>query len=121
MTKGQIEACLSQVVSKFEVEIIGRGPSNIRTIIIEDMIIIRQKGFLTPAEKKLAEDQKGIELVKESRRLLFEKLQDEFKEIIKAVIDVDIISVHSDVSTRTGEKVVILSLSNNIEKVFEKN
>lgn len=120
MTKGQIEAKISEMASKFEVEFIGRGPRHIRTIIIEDLIIIRQKGFLSPAEQKLAEDRSGVELVKKARTMLFENAEEYFKKLINQVIDIDIVSIHSDVSTRTGEKVIVLTVNGNLEKELEK-
>lgn len=115
MTKGQLEAKISEVVAKFEIEFIGRGPKHIKTMIIEDLIIIRLVGFLSPVEQKLAESTRGVELVKQSRIMLFENAQDYFKELIKEVVDVNIVSVHSDVSTRTGEKVIIISLTEKLE------
>lgn len=115
MTKGQVEAKISEAVAKFEIEFIGRGPKHIKTIIIEDLIIIRLLGFLNPVEQKLAQTKEGVGLVKQSRVMLFENSQEYFKELIKEVVDVNIISVHSDVSTRTGEKVIIVSLNEKLE------
>ena len=115
MTKGQVEAKISEVVAKFEIEFIGRGPKHIKTIIIDDLIIVRLIGFLNPVEQKLADTQRGVELVKQSRTILFENAQNYFKDLIKQVIDVNIISVHSDVSTKTGEKVIIISLKEKLE------
>ncbi|GIM29156.1 DUF2294 domain-containing protein [Clostridium polyendosporum] len=120
MTKGQIEAKISEMAAKFEVEFIGRGPKHIKTIIIEDLIIIRQKGFLSPAEQKLAEDRRGVELVKKARTMLFENAEEYFKKLINQVINIDIVSIHSDVSTKTGEKIILITVSKNLEKEFEK-
>ncbi len=72
MTKGQIEAQLSEAISKFELNYMGRGPDQIRTIILQDMIIIRQNGFLSISEENLAQSKDGVELVKKSG-LLFLK------------------------------------------------
>lgn len=63
MSKGQIEAKVSEAVSRFEIEYMGRGPKQIRTMIIQDMIIIRIKGFLSPSEQKLAENGQGRDLM----------------------------------------------------------
>lgn len=120
MTKGQVEAKISEIATKFEVEFIGRGPKHIKTIIIEDLIIIRQKGFLSAAEQKLAEDRSGVELVKKARTMLFENAEEYFKKLINEVIDIDIVSIHSDVSTKTGEKVILITVNGNLEKEFEK-
>ena len=64
MTKGQIESKLSEAISKFEIEQMGRGPEKIRTIIFQDLIIIRLKGFLSTSEKNLAQNKDGVELIK---------------------------------------------------------
>jgi uncharacterized protein YbcI len=53
-TKGQIEAEISQAILKFEKEHIGRGPEEIRTFVVADMIVVRERGVLTPAEIHLA-------------------------------------------------------------------
>lgn len=115
MTKGQIEAKISEAVGKFEIEYMGRGPTQIRTIIIQDMIIIRNRGFLSQSEQKLAENSQGVELVKKVRSTLFENGRNLLESLIRQVIDVDIISTHSDVSTKTGEKIIIITVAENLE------
>ncbi|MBZ4654198.1 MAG: hypothetical protein JG781_1537 [Peptococcaceae bacterium] len=116
MTKGQIEAKISEIVTKFEVEFMGRGPKQIRTRIFEDLIIIRQKGFLSQAEQRLAEDKSGVELIKKIRTMLFENAKEYFTKLIKEIIDIDIISIHSDVSTKTGEKIIVITVSQDLEE-----
>lgn len=120
MTKGQVEAKISEIISKFEMEYMGRGPKQIRTKVLEDMIIVRLMGFLTPAEQRLAENNNGVELIKKVRTILFESAEKYFKTLIYNVIDVDIISIHSDVSTRTGEKIILLTFSENIEEKLNR-
>jgi uncharacterized protein YbcI len=120
MTKGQIEAKISEAVSKFEIEYMGRGPKQIRTLIIQDLIIIRLKGFLSQSEQKLAENSQGVELLKRVRTTLFENARSYLETIIKDVVDVDIISTHSDVSTKTGEKIIVITVGENLEERFEK-
>lgn len=118
MTKGQLEARISEAVTKFEVEIIGRGPKEINTIIIEDLIVIRQKGFFSQAEQRLAGKENGVNLLKKVRTMLFESEIENFKEMIKEIINVDLVSIHSDVSTKTGEKIIVISASENIENII---
>lgn len=116
MTKGQVEAKISEAVSKFEVEFMGRGPKQIRTTIVQDMIVVRLKGYLSQSEQKLAETSQGVELLKKVRTTLFENSRDYMETMIKEVIDIDIISTHSDVSTRSGEKVIIIVTGDNLEE-----
>ena len=83
MTKGQIEAKISEAVSRFEIEYMGRGPKQIRTMIIQDLIIIRLKGFLSHSEQKLSENRQGIELLKKVRTTLFESAREYLQNLIK--------------------------------------
>lgn len=118
MTKGQIEAKISEAVSKFEIEFMGRGPKEINTIIIQDLIIIKLNGFLSKSEKNLAETVQGVKLIKDARTALFENARDDFEDIIRQIIDINIISMHSDVSTKTGQKIIILTADSSIEEKF---
>lgn len=120
LTKGQVEAKISEAISKFETEYMGRGPKQIRTLIFQDMIIIRLKGFLSQSEQKLAESAQGVELLKKVRLTLFENSRVYLESLIKDIIDVEIISTHSDVSTKTGEKIIVITVAENLEERFEK-
>lgn len=115
MTKGQTEAKISEAVSRFEIEFMGRGPKQIRTLIVQDLIIIRLKGFLSQSEQLLAENSQGVELLKKVRTTLFETSKSYLEAFIRDVVDIDIISIHSDVSTRTAEKIIVITLRENLE------
>ena len=101
MTKGQLEAKISEILSKFEVEYMGRGPKTIRTYILSDMIIIRLIGFL-----------------KKVRTSLFEGGRDYLEKLLADVIDAAVISTHSDISTKTGEKVIVITVDRNLEELY---
>ena len=118
MKKGQIESKRSEAISKFEIEQMGRGPEKIRTIIFQDLIIIRLKGFLSTSEKNLAQNKDGVELIKKIRTALFENAREELEAVIKSVIDIEIISTYSDVSTKTGEKIIAIVSDKNIEEMI---
>ncbi len=116
MTKGQIESKISEAISKFEIEQMGRGPEKIRTIILQDLIIVRLKGFLSTSEKSLAQNKEGVLLIKQVRTALFENARLGLEDAIKSVIDVNIISTYSDVSTKTGEKIIAVVVDQDIEE-----
>jgi len=120
MTKGQAEARISEAVSKFENEYMGRGPKQIRTMIIQDLIIIRLKGFLSQSEQKLAENAQGIELLKRVRTMLFENARGYLVNLINEVVDIEVVSTHSDVSTKTGEKVIVITVGDDLEERFSR-
>jgi uncharacterized protein YbcI len=120
MTKGQAEAKISEAISRFEIEHMGRGPKQIRTLMIQDLIIIRLKGFLSPSEQKLAENSQGVDLLKKVRMMLFESSRAYLEELIKEVLNVEVISTHSDVSTKTGEKVIVITVNEDLDKRFSR-
>jgi uncharacterized protein YbcI len=103
---------------QFEKEYLGRGPKDARTYIIGDMIFIRLQGLLTPAEQKLAESKDGRLLVKETRRQLFESSRPLLEEIVRRVTGATMLSLHTDMSSRTGERIVVLTTNANLEKQY---
>ncbi|MCK5075515.1 MAG: DUF2294 domain-containing protein, partial [Calditrichia bacterium] len=98
-TIGQLEAEISEAITKFEKEHLGRGPKEARTFIIEDIILIRLKGVLTPAEKKLSMNKEGAQLIKQMRRRLIESSRPLLGEIISNITGLEIVSLHTDISS----------------------
>ena len=117
-TLGQIEAELTKAIVRFEKEYLGRGPKDARTYIIADMIFIRLQGILTPAEQKLAESKDGRTLVKETRRQLFESSKPLIEGMVQEITGANLISLHTDMSSQTGERIVVLVTDANLEAQF---
>ena len=109
-TLGQLEAEISEAIIKFEREYMGRGPHRARTHILEDMIVIRLEGVLTPAEQQLAKDLNGIKLLKEVRMNLIEGAGALLKAIIKDITNRTPISLHSDISAKLGERIIVFTM-----------
>ena len=97
-----------------------RGRRSIRTHIVNDMIIVRLLGFLSPAEQKLTNDTHGVVLFKKMRTSLFESGREYLETLIEDIIDVAVISTHSDISTKTGEKIIIITTDGNLEELVSK-
>ena len=114
-TKGQLEAKIAVAITQFEREHMGHGPQEVRAWIIQDMILVRLKRVLTPAEQKLARDPEGHHLVKEVRRQLIEGSSPMLHEMIQDLTDVELISLHSDISVKTGERVIVFVLAEDLE------
>ena len=119
-TKGQSEAEISALFTKFEKEHLGRGPKGVRTFIIQDMILVRLQGILSPAEEKLAKENDGIQLVKQIRRRLIESSRKVIENIIVEKVNAKVRTLHTDISTHTGERVIIFVMDRNIEEDFKK-
>ena len=119
MTKGQIEAQISEAIIKFEKEYMGRGPTETKTYIIKDMIFVRLKGVLTPAEEQLAKTAEGADLIKRTRVKLLEGARLLLENIISDITSTQVKSLHTDISTKTGERVIIFTLDHNLEDKFQ--
>ena len=116
LSKGQMEAKICEAFSRFEIDYMGRGPRQIKAYILQDMIIVRMMGFLSQSEKKLAETPQGVEQIKKLRTMLFENSKADIEALILPIINVDIASIHSDVSTKSGEKIIMITLGCNLEE-----
>jgi uncharacterized protein YbcI len=115
LTQGQLEAKIAAAVTQFERDHLGRGPQEVRAWIIQDLVLVRLKRVLTPAEEKLARDPEGRRLVKELRRQLVEGSRNMLDEMIYDLTGVQVVSLHSDISVRTGERVIVFTLATDLE------
>ncbi len=120
-TSGELEAEFSKAMTTLEKEYLGRGPLEARTFFIADMVLVRLRGILTPAEAKLSESREGQALVKESRRQLFEVTRPLLEQIVADVIGCRVISLHTDMSTKTGERIIVLTVDVNLDEQFGKH
>ncbi len=119
-TKGQIEAEVSNAMTRFEIEYMGRGPKETRTFIIEDMVIVRLKGVLTDAERHLTKTQEGRDLIKKVRATMLESARDLLSRVVKDIVGLDVTSLHTDISTNTGERMIIFTLAERLDYETEK-
>ena len=91
----------------------GRGPKDIHAHLIGDLLIVRLLGVLTAAEQQLVKSlpaEKGRDLLKQVRTHLIETARTLMEAMIQEVTDVKVMSLHHDISTMTGEEVVIFTL-----------
>lgn len=112
-TKGQIEAEICDAVIRFEKEYMGRGPLETKAYVLEDIVLVRLKNVLTQAELKLAEadDRKdGRELIKRLRITLIEQGRPLLEALVEQIVGVKVKSLHTDISTVTGERVILFTL-----------
>jgi uncharacterized protein YbcI len=119
-TKGQMEAEIATAITQFDREHLGRGPHVVRAWIIQDMILLRLQGVLTPAEEKLARDPEGHRLIKEVRRQLVEGSRSLLDEMIQRLTGVQVVSLHSDMSIRRGERIIVFTLAEDLEAKFRR-
>lgn len=116
LTRGQLEAAISKAIVQFEVEQMGRGPADVRTYVIGDAIFVRLKGLLTPAERQLAQSEEGRTLIKNLRRELVEASRPMLQRAIEEITGSQVVSLFTDVSTETGERIIVLTMADDASK-----
>src|ERR1700745_1572661 len=124
-TQGEIEAAICEGMSRFEQDYMGRGPKEIHAHLIGDLLVVRLKGVLTAAEQQLVKAlpaEKGRDLLKQVRTHLIETARPVMEAMVQEVTGSRVLSLHHDISTATGEEVVLFTLaeSPNFREVRKK-
>jgi uncharacterized protein YbcI len=113
-TQGEIEAAICEGIGRFELEHMGRGPKDIRAHLIDDIVFVRLQGILTAAEQHLVKSlpaEKGRDLLKQVRKHLLETARPLMEKLLREVTGIQVVSMHHDISTVTGEEVVLFTLA----------
>lgn len=120
-SKGAMEAEISKALTHWEKSYLGRGSVSVKSDILRDMIIVILQGILTPAEYSLCQDKDGLLSVKVNRNSLVESGMEDLKEIILSITGLEVIGFHTDISTRTGERVMVFKLSDDLQNKWGEN
>jgi uncharacterized protein YbcI len=115
-TQGEIEASISEGISRFEQDYMGRGPKDIHAHLIGDLLVVRLQGVLTAAEQQLVKSlpaEKGRDLLKQVRTHLIETARPALETLVKDITGCRVVSLHHDISTLTGEELVLFTLANH--------
>ena len=113
-TQGEIEAATCEGISRFMQEYMGRGPKDIHAHLIGDLLLVRLKGVLTAAEQHLVTTlpaEKGRDLLKQVRTQLMETARLVVEAMVQEITGVRVSSLHHDISTVTGEEIVLFTLA----------
>ncbi|MBF8378593.1 DUF2294 domain-containing protein [Alicyclobacillus mali] len=117
--KGCIEADISNALTKWEKDYLGRGSVSVKTDILRDMIIVSLHGILSSAEYALCETYEGMLSVKRTRTSLVESGVEDLKVIIRRITGEEVKSFFTDLSTRTGERIMVFRLHSDLERKLE--
>ena len=113
-THGEIEAAICEGISRFGQDYMGRGPKDIHTHLLGDLLVVRLQGVLTAAEQHLVKSlspEKGRDLLKQVRTHLIETARPVMEAMVEKVTGVKVVTMHHDISTRTGEEVILFTLT----------
>jgi uncharacterized protein YbcI len=113
-TQGELEAAICDGIRRFEQDYMGRGPKVIHARLLNNLLVVRLQGVLTAAEQHLATSlpsEKGRDLLRQVRTHLIETARPLMDAMVEGVTRVKVVSLHHDISTVTGEEVVLFRLS----------
>ena len=117
-TKGEIEAAISEEISRFEQDYIGRNPKDIEVHLLGDLLLIRLRGVLAAAEHqlvKLLPVEKGRDLLKQVWTQMIETNRPVMEAMVERITGVKLLSMHHDISTTTGEEVILFTLAQSLD------
>ena len=113
-SQGELEAAISEGITRFQQEYMGRGPNQIQTHLFGDFLVVRLQGVLTAAEQQLAKSlppEKGRDLLKQVRTQLIETARPVLEAMVANIAGIEVVSLHHDISVVTGEEVVLFTLA----------
>jgi len=113
-TQGEIEDAICDVIRRFEQDFMGRGPEEIHTHLLGDLLVVRLQGVLTAAEQHLVKSlsaEKGRDLLKQVRTHLIETARSVMERLVQEVTGVKVLTLHHDISTVSGEEVILFTLA----------
>ena len=115
-SQGEIEAAVCDAVARFQQEYMGRGPQNVHAHLVDNKLFVHLQGVLSAAEQRLIEGHgsgngRGAELLKQLRSHLVLAGRPKLESLVKDATGADPVSVHHDISTATGEEVIVVTLA----------
>jgi uncharacterized protein YbcI len=117
-TKGEVEAAIRNAIIRFEQEFMGRGPDEVRAFIVRDIVLVRLKGVLTPAERQLAKTQDGVEMVKRLRQNLIAQGREKLCEQMSDITGAKATALYTDIDSQLGERIIVFTLDRDLESTF---
>ena len=114
LTQTESEAAICEGIVRFQEEYLGWRSEQIVAHFIKDLLVARIRGALTLAERQLGKAQspdKGRDLIKQARKQLLELARPMLESLVHEIADVKVLSMHHDISTVTGEEVILFSLT----------
>lgn len=114
LTQAESEAAICDGIIRFQEEYLGWKSKQIRAYLIKDLLVVRIVGILTPAEQQLGKSlppEKGRDLIKQVRNVLLELASPMLESLVHEIAGVEVLALLHDISTLTGEEMIIFSLA----------
>jgi uncharacterized protein YbcI len=114
-TKSEVEKAIRNAIIKFEQEFMGRGPDDVKTFVVRDLVVVRLKGVLTPAERQLAKTAEGIDMVKQLRQNLIALGRDKLCEQVNKITGAKTLALFTDIDVKISERVFVFTVDRDIQ------
>ena len=119
-TKGEMEGAIRTAIIKFEQEFMGRGPDDVKTFVVRDLVIVRLKGVLTPAERQLSKTAEGVDMVKRLRQNLIALGRDKLCEQVSNITGAKTLALFTDIDVQIGERILVFTVDRDIQSVSDR-
>jgi CheY-like chemotaxis protein len=113
LTQAESQAAICDGIVRFQEEYLGQRSGQFHAQFVKDLLVVRIQGALTRAERQLGKSsspEMGRNLIKQVRKQLLETARPMLESLVHEVTGVRVTSMHHDISTVTGEEVVLFSL-----------
>ncbi len=114
-TQGEAETAIRNAIIKFEQDFMGRGPTEVKAFIIRDVVLVRLKGVLTPAERQLAKNPEGVDMVKRMRQNLIAQGRERLSSQIATITGAAVTGLFTDIETHIGERMIVFTLDHDLD------
>jgi uncharacterized protein YbcI len=114
LTQSESEAAICDGIIRFQEEYLGWRSEQVQVHFIKDLLVVRIRGVLTLAERQLGRSlspEKGRDLIKQARKQLLELARPMLESLVHEAAGVKVISMHHDISTITGEEIVMFTVA----------
>ena len=118
-SQNDIEAAVRQAIIKFEQDFMGRGPMDVKAFILRDIVLVRLKGVLTQAERQLAKNSDGVDMVRRMRQNLIVQGRDSLCSQIAEITGVKVVGLFTDIDTQLGERIIVFTLDQDLEATLQ--
>ena len=115
MSSPAMETSIRNAIIKFEPEFMGRGPDDVRASIVRDLVVVRLKGVLTPAERQLAKTAEGVDMVKRLRQNLIAQGRDKLCEQVSEITSARVLGLFTDIDVQLGERVFVFTVDRELQ------
>jgi len=108
---------IRQAVIKFEQDFMGRGPTDVRAFIIRDLVVVRLRGVLTQAERQLAKNADGVEMIRCMRQNLIAQGKDNLCGEIAGITGIKVTGLFTDIDAQMGDRIMVFTLDQDLEAI----